>query len=377
MARTTRLPTDSPAPIAGIRVVRAGALSTVQDGGRAGALGHGFARAGALDPLALAVGNRLVGNAPTDAALEMTLRGDCLESLTDLVIALCGADLDTTLDGVPLPLWTALRWPRGGRLNCGVARHGVRGYLCVAGGLRTPFTLGSRSTDLLARIGGAQGRPLRAGDLLPVAETAAVDGLALTEQAADMFAALPLGGEPLDGGQRPPTRVLPIAVIMGPQAHLFSAAARAQFLATAYTVSQQSDRTGMRLLGPPLPLAHSTDILSEGVPLGGIQIANDGRPLLLLADSRGMGGYAKIATVARVHLHRLAQARVGQRVRFRVVDVATAQAALRAQHLWLSMAPYRRSPALTVHCMQDDAACPHSLDCLLARRCAESVALAR
>jgi biotin-dependent carboxylase-like uncharacterized protein len=205
-------------------------------------------------------------------------------------------------------------------LSFGRARGGVRTYLAIAGGLDVPVVLGSRSTFTRTGLGGYQGRSIGAGDRLAAMTTSAdtIQGRAL---AGDRMPAY---------GHRHQIRVMP-----GPQDDAFTAAGHETFLSAEYVVSPKSDRIGCRLDGLPIEHRSGADIVSDGTPFGAIQVAGDGLPIILMADRGTTGGYAKIATVIRADLSRVAQALPGDRVEFRAVSQSEALVALREQEATL------------------------------------------
>lgn len=305
-----------------LRITAAGLLTTVQDLGRYGYGRYGLPVAGALDDGALRWANLLVGNDPTLAALELTLLGPTLtlEGDRPVLAALTGADFGATLNGAPLQPWRGFVLRPGNTLALGGCRTGARGYLAVAGGFALPEALGSRSTDLLGGIGGLpgadRGRPLRAGDRVPLP----------TAAASPPLRRLPEGHIPVYGNEAR------VRVVLGPQDDRFTEDAIVTFLSSPYTVTREADRMGMRLEGPALAFrdgAGGADIISEGVVTGAVQAPAHGRPIVLLAAHQTTGGYAKIATVIGADLWRLGQARPGDRVHFRAVTVAEAREALR------------------------------------------------
>nr|MDT0663401.1 biotin-dependent carboxyltransferase family protein [Micromonospora sp. DSM 115978] len=281
-----------------IQVVRAGPLTTVQDLGRPGWAHLGVPRSGALDGPALALANRLVGNPPTAAALEITLTGCTLRLPDGGTIAVTGARSRLRVDGEPAALDTPTPVPPGALVEIGPAKTGVRGYLAVAGGIDVPPVLGSRSTDTLSGLGPA---PLRNGDELllgaPVTDHCAPEP---PESRDDLPSA---GGE------------LVLTVRLGPRDDWFTPEAIEALLHTAYTVSPMSNRVGARLAGAALPRAVAGELPSEGVVLGAVQVPADGQPLIFLADHPTTGGYPVIAVVDDVTP--LAQARPGTTLRFR------------------------------------------------------------
>jgi biotin-dependent carboxylase-like uncharacterized protein len=304
-----------------IAVVRAGLLSTVQDAGRFGHRASGMPVAGPMDRLALAAANVLTGNPEDAAAIELTLAGGAFRFERAAVAALAGADLSATLDGAPLPAWGAFRAPAGSLLELGAPRAGVRAYLAVRGGIAVPAVLGSRSTYARAQVGGLAGRPLAAGDVLPVGRGRGPSPRLL---APGLDAVPPAGGSAT------------VRVILGPQHERFGSGGVAAFLATTWRVTPANDRMGYRLDGPAIPLPSGADILTDPVLPGAVQVANDGRPIVMMVDAQTTGGYAKIATVIGPDLRLVGQARAGETLRFVVCDQAEAVAALRAERDWLA-----------------------------------------
>ena len=305
-----------------LRVISPGALTTLQDLGRRGWLRFGVPAAGAMDPVGLAVANGLVGNPPDTAALELTLAGASFAVENGSVrIAVAGGDFPLTLDGEAVE-GARSHWLEPGRtLGLGGARAGARGYLAVAGGFRVEPVLGSMATHVRSGIGGWQGRPLKAGDELPLAASA--------EPGAER--ALPAGfarpGHPR------------VRVVLGPQDDHFTPAALETFLSAAYTVTNQADRMGYRLTGPKLEHAHGPDIVSDAIAPGSVQVPGTGEPIVLLVDRQTTGGYPKIATVIGADLPALGQRRPGEHLRFEAVTVEAAQAARRDLRAWLEKLP--------------------------------------
>ncbi len=297
-----------------IRVIKAGALTTLQDGGRPGYQAYGVTVAGAVDDYAYCIANWLVGNDDAAAVLEMTLMGAELLFESDAIIALTGADLAARLNDQPLENWRSYRVAAGDRLRCGSAQFGCRSYLAVGGGIAGDLLLGSRSTDLRARLGGVAGRALRAGDVLPLLATAR----------PFVEAQLPSADIPHYGG------VNQIAVLAGPQCTAFTTAEIEKFYGATYSVSQDSNRMACRLKGAAILAIDTSDIISDATVFGSIQIGGDGQPMLLLADRQTTGGYAKIATAITSQRSKLAQLRPGDELTFYRVDSVAARRQLLA-----------------------------------------------
>lgn len=318
----------------GVRVLEPGLLTTVQDAGRWGYQNQGLRVQGAVDPFAYALANLLVGNPAGAAVLEVTLLGPQLRAQQDLVIAVTGGDLGPAVDGHPVPTWQSVAVPAGARIHFGPRRSGCRAYLAVAGGWDVPAVLGSRSTCLVSGWDGLAGRALRTGDELPVG--------------APSGPLAQLAGREIVPEARPPfTEDITLRVILGPQDDAFTEAGIATLLAATYTVSRDADRMGCRLEGPPLQHRGRADIYSEGIAWGAIQVPANGQPIILLAGRQGVGGYTKVAGVIAADLSLIAQARPGDRVRFRAVSLEEGHAALAAQRRWVGPAGVRPVGATT------------------------------
>ncbi len=314
-----------------IDVLDGGMMTTVQDLGRFGYQRYGVPTSGALDQFALRAANRLVGNPEGAAALEMTAIGPRLRFLAPATIALTGADLQARIDGQALARWESAAVEAGATLSFDGPQDGIRGYLAVAGGIDVPPVLGSRSTYTRSKLGGLDGRPLKAGDTLDVGgERPALLGGTLR---------LPEAERPVYGHAHE------LRVVLGPQDDRFTARGIETFLSSEYRVSPQSDRMGCRLTGPTIEHLRGPDIVSDGIPFGAVQVSGDGAPIVLLADRGTAGGYTKIATVIGPDLPRLAQAAPGDTVRFTRVDLDQAYAAVREQERRLaSIAPAGPAP---------------------------------
>ncbi|MFI5619045.1 biotin-dependent carboxyltransferase family protein [Streptomyces sp. NPDC051567] len=281
-----------------LEVVRAGALTTVQDRGRPGYAHLGVGRSGALDSGAYALANRLLGNPPDAAALETTLDGVGLRALTAVTVAVTGAPCPVRVAGRPVAWGAPVRLPAGAELDVGRAERGLRGYVAVRGGLDVTPVLGSRATDLLSGLGPAV---LAEGMLLPVGRP---------------------GPEPVPGADVwGPAGVLPELVLPlrpGPRADWFTGASLAGLWRAVFRVSDRSNRIGLRTeAGTPLVRAREGELPSEGMVLGAVQVPPDGLPVVFLADHPVTGGYPVVGVVpAGPALDRAAQARPGTPLRF-------------------------------------------------------------
>lgn len=307
-----------------IRCLAPGLYTTVQDLGRKAGREVGVSPAGAVDPVAMRIANLLVGNAPGAAGLECTLAGPTLEFLRPATFALAGADLGARLDGETVPLYQARFAKAGQRLEFAGPRSGCRCYLAVHGGIAVPEVLGSRSTDTLTGFGGFGGRALRAGDELRVGDAPGDPG-----DWAGRALPRDLWPEPVSGE-------LSVRVLLGPQDDHFTHAGIDTLLRSEYRVHHRSNRMGLRTDGPAIEHRGGADIVSDGMPPGGIQVPDDGRPIVMLSNRQTMGGYAKIGCVVSADLWRLGQAAPGAVLRFQAVGLDDAHAALRRHSGWLA-----------------------------------------
>lgn len=274
-----------------------GMLSLVQDRGRPG-LGHlGLSTSGAFDRGALRQANRLLGNEPGRAAIEVLAGGLTLRATAPHVLAVTGAAAPVTIDGVDAAYGRALRLQPGQRLQIGSPVVGLRTYVGVAGGIDIATELGSASTDTLSGLGPA---PLAAADTLEVRSAQP------TPEFDDVLPLASSGEVTLD-------------VVLGPRDDWFTPAALRSLLETAWSVDHASDRVGVRLAGPSLTRSRQGELPSEPCLRGSIQVAADGQPIAFGPDHPVTGGYPVIAVIVDAHTDLLAQARPGVTVRFRSV----------------------------------------------------------
>lgn len=328
---------------AALRVLAPGLMTTLQDLGRPGYQHLGVPVSGALDHVSLRAANMLVGNTAGVGALEIAYQGPTLQVEADSVrVAFAGgrARIDIVPadseggDGRRLAPYESARLVRGEVLRIGALTGSAVAYLAVEGGFDAAPVLGSRSTLIRASIGGFEGRALRTGDRLPLKRSAAVARYEVMLPAPDMA---PRGR---------------VRIVLGPQEDYFTEAALRTLLESTYTVSQASDRMGMRLEGPRLE--HSSkgyNIVSDGTALGAIQVPGNGLPIILLADRQTTGGYPKVATVISADISALGRLTPGARIGFTVVDIEAAEAAARRLAAEIAamagqIAPVRREAAI-------------------------------
>jgi KipI family sensor histidine kinase inhibitor len=293
------------AATAAVTVVSPGLWTTIQDLGRPGHRAEGVPLSGAVDPPSLRLANLLVGNPEGAAALECTLLGPELRFDRDAIVAVAGADFPG------LPSCRAVRIAAGGSIALGHARTGCRGYLAIAGGVAAPFEMGSRSTFVAAALGGLAGRPLAAGDRLPIGPADRHSGSAVQPVVADLCVAAV-------GPARPgELRIIPAAEALALPRAVWE---------HEYRVSSRSDRMGVRLEGAPIP-ASGDGIVSVPVLPGTVQIPPDGMPIVLLADAQTIGGYPVLGHVIAADLPIAGQLRPGDTVRWKRVTLEEAHQA--------------------------------------------------
>lgn len=296
-----------------VKVIIPGALTTVQDAGRYGYQSSGIQTSGVMDHKAYEEANALVGNTGGEAVLEATLFGGVMEVTADTVAAVTGADMEPKVNNVPCGMNRPVLLRAGDTLSLDMAKSGCRSYIAFAGGVDVPVVLGSRSTNMKCRMGGYKGRPLQTGDAF---ET----GL-WGEEAAERYEEVRDRSFPAEAYTSP----IEVRVIEGPQAEYFTEKGKETFYSARYTISDQSDRMGYRLEGEAIESVDGTDIISDGIAFGAVQVPASGRPIVLLADRQTTGGYAKIATVCSFDIPRLVQGKPGDTVCFRRISLEEAQ----------------------------------------------------
>ena len=301
-----------------LRIIRPGLLSTVQDRGRHGLQHIGVVACGAMDPVALELANGLVGNGADAAVLEITVVGPEIVFESDVLVSLCGAEMEARVGGMPMPANRPVFVEKGTVLNTRRATLGSRAYLAVAGGIAVPPVLGSRSTYLPAKFGGLQGRALKAGDSLPLVEN--VSSLSLNRynklKNRKNLAGLRTVSWSAPALTLPARQPIVIHAMEGRHHAHFDAASRRAFFDATWRVTPDSNRMGFRMAGPVLAREEAAEILSEPACLGTVQVPAGGLPIALMADHQTTGGYPKIAEIAAADVPRLAQLAPGGSVQF-------------------------------------------------------------
>lgn len=294
----------------GIRILKAGMMTTVQDLGRTGYQSQGFPVAGVMDVRSFKIANLLLDNPENEAVLEFTLIGPTLEFTAETLIAITGGDFQPTINGSPAPMYTAIYINKGDVLKFGSARTGSRGYIAFSSYLKIPVVMGSRCTNMKSSIGGFKGRKLQDGDYI---------SFRIKRRYLPFFLSRTLELDEFDQED------VVLRVVLGPQDDMFGKQGIETFLNSEYTVTSDFDRMGCRLEGPFIPRKEAADMISDGIAFGSVQVPAHGKPIILLADRQTTGGYPKIATVASVDIPWLVQRKTDHKIRFKAISVQEAQ----------------------------------------------------
>jgi len=336
---------------AAVEVVVAGTYTTVQDyPGRVGYWDIGVPPSGPMDDRAFRLGNRLVGNSADAAGLECTILGPSLRFHTDTVIALTGAPSPATLDGEPVAYHSAIAVKAGQLLVLGKVAQGCRSYVAIRGGLDLPVYLGSRATFALGQFGGHAGRPLRIGDVLPLAAQIEADPFTgtLPRLLQPGFGEFP---EAVEGGL-----VWEIGVLYGPHGapDFFTTDSINQFFATEWQVHYNSNRLGVRLVGPKPSWTrtdggeaglHPSNIHDCEYAIGSINFTGD-MPVILTHDGPSLGGFVCPVTIAKAELWKVGQVKPGDKIRFKAMNF---DEALARELAWDDAIDVLQDPELPSH----------------------------
>lgn len=295
----------------GIRVLKSGMLTTIQDMGRTGYQSQGFGVSGVMDVRSFKIANLLLDNPENEAVIEFTLIGPVLEFTSETIIAITGGDFEPMVNKKPVPMYTAIYMQKGDVLEFKSAKTGSRGYIAFSSYLDIPVVMGSRSTNIKCGIGGYKGRKLLAGDYV---------GFRIKRRYLPYYLSRKLDINEFNQDH------ITLRVVMGPQENLFTKEGIETFLKEEYTVTSEFDRMGCRLDGPFIAHKGKADIISEGIAFGAVQVPSHGKPIILLSDRQTTGGYAKIATVISVDIPKLVQRKSDHKIRFVAVTVEEAQA---------------------------------------------------
>ena len=292
-----------------LEILRTGLQTTIQDLGRFGAAHLGISASGASDNLAMRIGNLMVGNPENTPVIEMTLTGDTVLFHSNAFVALVGSKFKINLDEKPFPFWMGAYISAGQVLTIGPTLKGARCYLCVRGGLQVKNIINSASTHLTSRIGGLNGSILKKGDKIA-------------------FGNLDKVIQPIKNIKNyPDTDIKTVRVTKGLQWDWFDNQNRKLFFQKAYQVSTLSNRMGLRLSGESILSSKGNEIITEGMPLGAIQIPGNGQPILSFVEHQTTGGYPKLANVISADLYKVGQLKPGDQFKFQLIDFPEAEKA--------------------------------------------------
>lgn len=294
----------------GIEILQSGLYTSVQDFGRVGYQDVGFSVCGAMDKKSLAIGNLLVDNQEDEAGLEITLIGPKIKFTKENFIAITGGDLSPKINGKTAEMYKAIFVKKDDVLSFENAKTGARAYIAFCGGLKIDKVMGSKSTNVKCSLGGYKGRILKEGDFIKFSSPKNYLPNYLSRK--------------LDFKLEEENEVV-LRVILGPQDEAFTKKGIDTFLNEKYEVTKEFDRMGCRLDGPTIEHKTSADIISDGIVLGSIQVPSHGKPIIMLSDRQTTGGYTKIATVISVDIEKLAQRKIGDKIRFEEISLEKAQ----------------------------------------------------
>ena len=303
-----------------IHVDAPGMYTTIQDIGRVGYQQYGMPVAGPMDSESYLLGQALVGNTEPVGALECTILPPTLTVKGTCIVAFSGADMQPTINNVVVPRYIPFVCHEGDIISGGFSQCGVRMYIAFSGGIDVPEINGSVSTHTKAKIGGLEGRQLKAGDEFGIKS--------LTREAVHVCDYYGEGHNLFNtvlynrGGREYHE---PLRVVLGEQAKHFTENGIKTFGSKIYTLTVQCDRMGFRLDGQIIEHVDSADIISDGAVFGSIQVPSDGNPIVLMADRQTTGGYTKIGTIITADLPRLSQLPVGDGIHFDIVSIEDAQ----------------------------------------------------
>ena len=308
----------------GFKILSSGALSLLQDEGRFGQLRLGLTNGGPIDYESFYWTQRLCGNDSNATAIELSINGLALEALTETIIAITGANMPATINGQPISAWRSHKIRAGDKLQIGFARRGLRTYLGVSDGFAVKPVFGSSATVVREGIGGLDGQALQAGQILNIHQAESLQQMESPE-----LLMLPERNRP---DLAKIAKEVELRLVPGYQYADYPADVRQLFFSSEFVVSNRCDRMGYCLNGPDVSSGLS-DMLSEGICHGAVQVPPDGQPIVLLNDRQTMGGYPKLGSVISCDTSRLAQCGPGTVVRFTEIDPKRAHAkVLAARH---------------------------------------------
>ena len=289
-----------------IKVLKTGVQTTVQDLGRYGYSHFGISSSGPADLLSFKIGNMIVGNTEDLAGLEVTLLGGDFEFDSDTVVAITGSQFNLFVNGKEMPRNEQIYVKKNQILSIGMTKKGARCYLSVKGGIEIQNYLNSKTTHVMSGMGGLMGRPLKKGDLLEINESDKINTPNISNKIHDINTSI-------------------IRINKGLQSSFFSEKTWNTFTSQTFTVSDVFSRMGIRLLCDPINSLKGNEILTEGIPLGAIQVPGGGEPIISFVEHQTTGGYPKIANVISADLCKVGQLKPGDKFQFELVSFEEAE----------------------------------------------------
>ncbi|MBU3113810.1 5-oxoprolinase subunit C family protein [Clostridium lacusfryxellense] len=293
-----------------MKILKPGMYTTIQDIGRYNHQKSGMSVSGAMDQFSLRVANILVGNIDSEACLETMLFGLKIKFEGDALIAVTGGDLMPMINNKAIEMWCGVKVFDGDELSFGTVKNGCRSYIAIEHGIDVPEVMGSRSTYVKGKVGGFEGRMLKAGDEINIGS--------LDENNFKSIKKLPIELIPSYSKDNI------VRVVMGPQDDYFTKDGINTFLDCAYEVTNEADRMGYRLSGTKISHKHGADIISDGITMGSVQVPGDGAPIIMMADRQTTGGYTKIATIITPDINIVGQLKPGDSIRFKLITIEEA-----------------------------------------------------
>ena len=295
-----------------ISILKPGVQTTVQDIGRYGYSHFGISSSGAADLFSFRLGNIIVGNTEELSGIEMTLLGADFQFNSDAVIAITGSPFNLSLDRQEIPYNQSIHVKKNQILSVGITKGGARSYLLVKGGIKTENYLNSKTTHVMSGMGGFMGRPLKKGDMLEIDENSKINITDISNNLDEIDTSI-------------------IRINKGLQSSYFSDSTWAAFTSKMFTVSEVFSRMGIRLKGNPIHSSKGNEILTEGIPLGAIQVPGGGEPIISFVEHQTTGGYPKIANVISADLCKVGQLKPGDKFQFELISFEDAEILLLEQ----------------------------------------------
>ena len=289
-----------------ITILKSGVQTTIQDIGRYGYSHFGISSSGAADLFSFRLGNIIVGNTEELAGIEMTLLGADFQFNSDAIIAITGSPFNLSLDSQEISYNQSIYVKKNQILSVGITKGGARSYLLVKGGIKTENYLNSKTTHVMSGMGGFMGRPLKKGDILEIDKNNKIN-----------ITNIPNNLDEINTSK--------ILINKGLQSSYFSDSTWASFTYKMFTVSEVFSRMGIRLKGNPIHSSKGNEILTEGIPLGAIQVPGGGEPIISFVEHQTTGGYPKIANVISADLCKVGQLKPGDKFQFELISFEDAE----------------------------------------------------